>query len=191
MPATWPLYLTVISLAPLLLRIFGSHYGGGESTAIIVTAAMLVASACGLVDVALLTVGKTVWNLANVAIGLVVNVTIDVILLPRIGIKGAAIGWAAAIVLCNLLPLWQINRRNQLHPVSGPWLRTMGYAAICFLAFPELGRAIYSEHSIGSLVGLLIGAVCYLAVMWRSRSALGLDQLVRRRRHPVAAASHS
>jgi O-antigen/teichoic acid export membrane protein len=189
--ATWPLYLTVISLAPLLLRIFGSHYGGGESTAIIVTAAMLVASACGLVDVALLTVGKTVWNLANVAVGLVVNVTIDLVLLPRIGIKGAAIGWAAAIVLCNVLPLWQINRRNQLHPVSAAWLRTMVYALSCFLVLPELGRAVHAGHSVGPLAGLLLGTAAYIAVMWRSRRALGLDQLIRRRgpAAPVAPGS--
>jgi O-antigen/teichoic acid export membrane protein len=185
--ATWPLYLTVIALAPLLLRIFGSHYNGGQSTAITVTAAMLVASACGLVDVALLTVGKTVWNLGNVALGLVVNVALDLILLPRIGIEGAAIGWAAAILLCNLLPLWQINHRNALHPVSGPWLRTMLYALICFLALPELGRAIHGNHSIGPLAGLALGAAGYAGLMWRSRRALGLDQLMAGRRRTMTA----
>jgi O-antigen/teichoic acid export membrane protein len=184
---TWPLYLTVISMAPLLLRILGSHYGGGEHTAITVTAAMLVASACGLVDVALLTVGKSVWNLANVALGLAVNVTLDLILLPRIGIEGAAIGWAVAIVLCNVVPLWQIHHQNGLHPVSRPWLKTMVLALVSFFALPELGRLVHAGHSLGALVGLVIGTALYAALMWRSRKELGLDQLLKRRRGTVAA----
>jgi O-antigen/teichoic acid export membrane protein len=181
---TWPLYLTVISMAPLLLKILGSHYSGGEHTAVTVTAAMLVASACGLVDVALLTVGKSVWNLANVALGLAVNVTIDLILLPRIGIEGAAIGWAVAIVLCNVVPLWQIHHKSGLHPVSAPWLRTMLTALVAFLGLPELGRAIHPAHWIGALVGLAIGVGLYAVLMWRARKALGLDQLMKRRGRP-------
>jgi O-antigen/teichoic acid export membrane protein len=183
---TWPLYLTVISMAPLLLRILGSHYSGGEHTAITVTAAMLVASACGLVDVALLTVGKSVWNLANVALGLAVNVTIDLILLPRVGIEGAAIGWAVAIVLCNVVPLWQIHHQNGLHPISGPWLRTMVLALVSFLVLPELGRALHSAHSVGALVGLALGSAIYAALMWRTRTTLGLDQLFKRRKAGTA-----
>lgn len=180
---TWPLYLTVISMAPLLLRIFGSHYSNGETAAITVTAAMLVASACGLVDIALLTVGRSVWNLANVAIGLTVNVVIDLLLLPRIGIEGAAIGWAAAILLCNLAPLWQINHRNRLHPFSRAWLRTMIVAAVSFLVLPELGGLLHPGHWIGALAGLVVGAVLYAGLMWRDRRALGLDRIFTRRRH--------
>ena len=195
---TWPLYLTVIALAPLLLRIFGSHYSGGETTAITVTAAMLVAAACGLVDIALLTVGKSIWNLANVAVGLVVNVAIDVILLPRIGIEGAAIGWATAILLCNLVPLWQVHHKSGLHPASLPWLRTMVYALVCFLALPMIGRALEPRHWIGGVVGVVVGSVLYLALMWRSRASLGLDRTVasrrragRRRAVPVKRGRHS
>jgi O-antigen/teichoic acid export membrane protein len=177
---TWPLYLTVISMAPLLLRIFGHHYGGGETAAMTVTAAMLVASACGLVDIALLTVGRSVWNLGNVALGLTVNVVIDVILLPRIGIEGAAIGWAVAILLCNLVPLWQINHKNRLHPISATWLRTMVLAAACFLGLPELGGIVHPGHFIGALAGLALGSAAYLVLMWHARRTLGLDRILRR-----------
>jgi O-antigen/teichoic acid export membrane protein len=178
---TWPLYLTVISMAPLLLKVLGSHYGSGEHAAITVTAAMLVASACGLVDVALITIGKSVWNLANVALGLTVNVAIDLTLLPRIGIEGAAIGWAVAIILCNVVPLWQIYRRNGLHPVCRSWARTMAIALLAFLAAPEAGRALHRAHSLGALAGLALGAAFYVVVIWRTRRSLGLDQLRRSR----------
>ncbi len=184
---TWPLYLTVISMAPLLLRIFGAHYGSGETAAITVTAAMLVASACGLVDIALLTAGKSVWNLANVALGLTVNVTIDLILIRRIGIEGAAVGWAAAILLCNLVPLWQIHRRVGLHPVSRTWLLTIVVALLAFLGLPELGGVLHPGHFIGALAGLVLGSALYVAVLWRSRRALALDQLLVRRGRGRAA----
>jgi O-antigen/teichoic acid export membrane protein len=187
---TWPLYLVVISMAPLVLRLFGAHYVGGENSTIIVTAAMLVASACGLVDIALITVGKSTWNLANVALGLTVNVALDLILLPRIGIEGAAIGWAVAIILCNIVPLWQIYGLSGLHPVSKPWAAVMIVAIVSFLALPEAGRALYNKHWVGALVGLAIGGAAYAIFLWRSRASLRLDELVRSRRRGKSGVEH-
>lgn len=179
---TWPLYLVVISFAPLLVKVFGPQYGAGERSAVIVTSAMLVAAACGVVDYALLTVGKSMWNLANVALGLVVNVVLDVVLLPRIGIEGAAIGWALAIVLTNVVPLWQIYRLSGLHPVSKPWAEVIVVALIGFLGLPELGRAVYSRDSIGPLAGLVAGSAGYLGFVFATRSRLRINELVTSRR---------
>lgn len=179
---TWPLYLVVISFAPLLVKVFGSQYGAGERSAVIVTSAMLIAAACGVVDYALLTVGKSTWNLANVALGLVVNVVLDVILLPQIGIEGAAIGWAVAIVLTNVVPLWQIYGLSGLHPVSKPWAEVIVVALVAFLALPELGRTIYSQDLIGPLVGLVAGSIGYVGFVWAARSRLRVSELVPSRR---------
>ena len=81
---------------------FGHSYRAGTPVMIILAASMLVATASGQVDMVLTTTGRSSWSLANGATALAVNVSLDLILIPRYGITGAAIGWAAAIGVTNL-----------------------------------------------------------------------------------------
>ena len=86
---------------------------------------MLLATACGQVDMVLITTGRSSWSLVNGLLALVVNVGLDLLLIPRFGITGAAIGWAAAIIVTNLIPLAQLAISKRLNPFGrGPsWPR--------------------------------------------------------------------
>ena len=115
---TWPLYLTLAIFAPFLVSIFGREFLPGADPLLILALTMLVATACGPVDVVLLMAGKSSWNLGNTVIALVINVGLSLLLIPRLGITGAAIAWAASILTNNLLPLAQSWRYLHLHPVG-------------------------------------------------------------------------
>src|SRR6185437_16689161 len=107
---TWPLYLLAVIYGPEVLSIFGHSYRAGHLVMVILGLTMLLATACGQVDMVLVTTGRSSWSLLNGLLAVVVNVGLDLILIPRYGIAGAAAGWSAAIALTNLLPLAQINR---------------------------------------------------------------------------------
>ena len=92
---TWPLYLLAVIYGPEVLSIFGHSYRAGHLVMIILGLTMLVATACGQVDMVLITTGRSSWSLANGLMAVVVNVGLDLLLIPRYGITGAAIGWAA------------------------------------------------------------------------------------------------
>src|SRR5262249_49791274 len=89
---TWPLYLLAILFGPGVLAIFGHSSHAGSTVMVILALAMLVATACGQVDMVLITAGKSSWSLANGLAAMVVNIGLDLILIPRLGITGAAIG---------------------------------------------------------------------------------------------------
>ena len=74
---TWPLALAVLVAAPLILNAFGRGYDSGKSTMVLMSIALLFSSACGLVDIVLITVGRTSWNLWDTALAFVVNIAID------------------------------------------------------------------------------------------------------------------
>ena len=69
---------------------------------------MLLATGCGQVDMVLITTGRSSWSLINGPLAVVVNVGLDVLLIPRYGIIGRGIGWSAAIIVTNLIPLGQL-----------------------------------------------------------------------------------
>src|SRR5919204_3090349 len=78
-----PLYVTVFAFAPLLLRVFGSDFVSGATALRILALAMIVNMATGPVTVVLLMGGRSSWNLGNNLAALVVNVALNVVLIPR------------------------------------------------------------------------------------------------------------
>ncbi|HEV3397924.1 MAG TPA: polysaccharide biosynthesis C-terminal domain-containing protein, partial [Actinomycetes bacterium] len=60
--------------------------------------------------------GRSAWNLANTVLALGANLALNFALTPRWGLAGAAVAFAAGILLNNLLPLVQVWRSMGLHP---------------------------------------------------------------------------
>lgn len=180
--AAWPVYLLTASFAPLYLGIFGPAYATGEATAVVLLlcGAMLVASGCGAVDNVLAMTGRTTWNLGNVSAALLVNVGLNLLLLPRLGILGAGIAWAAATLVKNLLPLGQLAAHRGLHPYGKATLLAAGLAVGCFGVPPLLMRLAWGPSAPALLAGAGAGAVCYLAALWLLRRPLRLDTLLHR-----------
>src|SRR5439155_806759 len=88
----------------------------------------------------------------------VVNVLLSLALLPHVGLIGAAIAWAAAIVANNLLPLLQLAVAYHLHPFGRGTLLAMG-SALGWLGLVPLLAGLASG---GSLPVLLVSAFALL-----------------------------
>ncbi|MGH2684981.1 MAG: MATE family efflux transporter, partial [Actinomycetota bacterium] len=91
---SWPLYLSLAVFSPLLLQIFGPEFVVAQTALMIASLAMLVSMGTGNVTVILLMGGKSWWNLLNVLGALTLNVLLNLYLIPRYGIAGAALAWA-------------------------------------------------------------------------------------------------
>jgi O-antigen/teichoic acid export membrane protein len=139
---TWPLYLLVIGYAPVYLGVFGDAYRGAAPVVVVLAVAMMVAAACGPVDMVLAMAGRTRWNLLNVGLALTAMVGVDLVLIPRHGALGAAIGLATAVSVNNLLPLAQIWHALGLHPFGRATLTAAGVASACFGVLPALVRVL-------------------------------------------------
>ncbi|MGI8576924.1 MAG: lipopolysaccharide biosynthesis protein [Nocardioidaceae bacterium] len=181
---TWPLYLIFITFAATLLGVFGGGYAQGTLVLILLSSSMLVATGCGMVDMVLLMGGRASWNLYNVLGAFVVNLGVDLWLIPRLGILGAAIGWTLAILVTNLVPLVQVALSLRVQPVGAATLTTMVLGLACFGAVPGAIRLLFGEGWPTLLVGIGIGLVCYVTGLWRCRRVLELSVLrtLRRRR---------
>jgi O-antigen/teichoic acid export membrane protein len=174
---SWPIYFTLAAFAPLVLSIFGPEFVAGETALIILALAMLVAMASGPVNVVLVMAGKTSWNLFNAFLALAVNVVLNLALIPRFGLSGAATAWAASILVANVLPLIQLQLFLGLHPF-GAGFTTVAVAAAAF--YGGLGLVIRSAFGPGVAAFVVFAAVAtsgYLAVLWRRRGALQLGVL--------------
>ncbi|MDQ2876196.1 MAG: polysaccharide biosynthesis C-terminal domain-containing protein, partial [Actinomycetota bacterium] len=144
---TWPLYLLAVIYGPAVLAVFGHSYQVGGPVMVILGLSMLAATGCGQVDMVLTTTGRTTWSLANGLLAVIVNVAVDLALIPRYGITGAAIGWAAAIGATNLVPLAQVAAVIRVHPFGRGSLTAALLSTLSFGAIPLAARAIVGDST--------------------------------------------
>lgn len=183
---TWPIYLLAAVFGPGVLAIFGRNYHAGSSVMVILALAMLVATACGQVDTVLITAGKSTWSLANGLLAMCVNIGVDLVLIPRMGITGAAVGWAAAIGVSNLVPLAQVATAIRVHPFGRAMAAACALTAFSFAAIPLGLRAAAGNGAATSIVAVALGIVVMALGLWQLHGTLhlsampGLSRLARR-----------
>ncbi|MGH3357961.1 MAG: lipopolysaccharide biosynthesis protein [Nocardioidaceae bacterium] len=174
----WPTYLMAIVFAPTVMLLFGSAYVSGWPVLVVMCCAGLLSSACGVVDAMLTMAGKTRWIMGNVTAALVVSVSLDLLLIPLLGIIGAAWAWAAAMAVNNLLPLTQLFRFSGMHPFGRPTLLAallpiVSYVPVAVACVVLLGRGLG-----GLAVASVAGTAIYAGLLWRARAALALADLL-------------
>ncbi len=174
---TWPLYLLAVIYGPEILSVFGHSYRAGDTVMVILGLTMLLATACGQVNMVLITTGRSSWSLANGLMAVVVNVTLDVLLIPRYGITGAAIGWAVAIIITNLIPLAQLAASKRLNPFGHGTFIAIGLAVVSFAVIPLAVRAAFGHSAVASLSAVAAGCLVQAAGLWRFRDSLRLAAL--------------
>ncbi|MEV8505328.1 polysaccharide biosynthesis C-terminal domain-containing protein [Actinoplanes sp. NPDC051475] len=172
---TWPINLLVILFAPLYLGLFGNHYRSGTPVVVVLACAMLVATGCGMVDMVLAMAGRTSWNLYNVLVALVVTIGLDVLLIPRYGATGAAIGLACALVANNLLPLVQVARAARLHPFGRGTLTAGALTVGCFGVLPRVVTAVTGAGPTGLALATGLAVAAFGTGAWLLREPLALD----------------
>jgi O-antigen/teichoic acid export membrane protein len=171
----WPLYVLTACAAPLYLEIFGFDYSAEGTVVVVVMAlAMLLATAAGPVDTLLLMSGRSMLSLANNVAALVIDVALCFALIPAIGIAGAAVAWATAIVVKNALAFVQVRMAFDFGGLGAGSVRMCVANVVCF-ALPVLMLTLGPGLSwLGFALVASAGGVCYGYLIWRHRRLVRL-----------------
>lgn len=175
----WPLYVALIVMGAGFLELFGAEYRDAATALAILAVAMMVATGVGPIEAVLLMDGASRLSLADNAVAVVAMLAIDVALVPSMGLRGAAIGWAVGLLATNLLPLWQVWRRLSISPFG----RAHAIAAIGAVAM--MGAVTLATRStLGdglalAVVATAVGYGAHLALMTRFADELKLRDLRR------------
>jgi O-antigen/teichoic acid export membrane protein len=188
MTLIWPYYLMLAVFSPAFLGVLGKSDAETQAVLLILTLTMLVATGVGPVDVVLLMGGRSSYNLANTVVALAANVVLNLVLIPRLGIVGAAIAWSVSILVNNLAPLAQVWLLMRVHPFGPGSPIAAGAALALFGAGGLAARAAFGASLATAALFGAIAAVAYAAVVWRFRSTLELESF-RLRRTPARGRS--
>lgn len=175
---TWPLYLIFVVFAHRLVLAFGAGYAGGAVVLVLLSIAMLIATGTGMVDQVLSMAGHTSWNLANAIVAVAIMLALDIWLIPRQAVLGAAIGWGVAIVVRNLAALSLVAGVLRLHPIGGITITAAGLATVGYGVVPWAIRTVVGDGLTALFMSVVLGTVVYLPTLWCMRHRLHLDGLL-------------
>jgi O-antigen/teichoic acid export membrane protein len=137
----------------------------------------LLGTLMGQVDIVLITAGKSSWSLLNALLVLVTNVALDFWLIPTHGILGAAIAWAVAMTVSNVVPLAQLFLVFKLHPFGRGSLIAATLTLISFGIVPLAIKAVLGGSWLSVAAGTLVGCVLMTLGLARCRRSLKLSTM--------------
>jgi O-antigen/teichoic acid export membrane protein len=116
--ATWPFVIVILLLSPLVMGIYGEEFIDGSKVLVVLTLGQLVNVGVGSVGIMLLMSGNQRFELVSQALAAVASISLCVLLIPRMGIMGAAVSRSIAIALANILRLVLLYRLLRLFPYN-------------------------------------------------------------------------
>jgi O-antigen/teichoic acid export membrane protein len=175
---TWPIYFVLAAFAAPVLSVFGSGFASGATAVLVLVVSVLIGAAVGPADILLVMTGRTMWSLWNTAASLAANLALNIVLIPRLGLIGAAVAWTVGRTVANLLPAIQLWRSEEMHPVSRGWALAAGLSVGIF-AVPSFA----ARFALGPSLLLAVGASAlltagFLVAVRRFREPLALDLAV-------------
>jgi O-antigen/teichoic acid export membrane protein len=178
MAISWPLFLALASFAPFLLGVFGPGFASGQTALLILSLAMLVNLGTGNVSMVLLMGGRSGWQLLNQGVSLAVNIALNLWLIPRHGMTGAAIAWGVAIALDNLMAVAEVRYLFGIGPFGPGYGVVVATTVACFGAGGLAFRLLLGANLWSFSLYAILSCAAFAFALWRWRDDLRLDVLL-------------
>jgi O-antigen/teichoic acid export membrane protein len=172
MVLSWPFGITTAIFAPLLMSVYGKEFVAGSTALVILSIAFLVQTGTGNNKVVLLMGGKSSLNLIFSAVALAMNVGLNLLLIPKYGINGAAIAWAATILFDNGSTTLAVRYLLGLKPFGSGWLLVALASLLCYGAVELAFRVALGPTVTAFVAAGLVGSILYLGALWLLRGKL-------------------
>lgn len=136
-------WISIVAVAPTaylitfpeqsLTLLFGAKFGAGQWVLVIIITAYFVIATLGPATNTLKTMGYSSYIFRTYLVALLVNITLNLLLIPRIGLLGAAVGSATGLVLSEFLHLQRVTTELNLSLPVQDIGRVVGIAGVVAL----------------------------------------------------------
>ena len=171
---TIPLALSMIVYARNLMLIFGSSFEAGASVVTIGVIGQLFNCAVGSVGFLLLMSGNQAQLMKIEAVSAAMMIGLNIFLVPRFGIAGAAIAATVTTVTTNIWALASVRRILKVFPYNAGYLKLVCPSAFTITGTLALARVAGGTHEAWKVAGagLLVAYGIFIATIF----LFGLDE---------------
>jgi O-antigen/teichoic acid export membrane protein len=170
---TFPIFLVTFSLAqPLTLLLFGERYAQSGLVMALLAFGYYFNAALGFNADTLRVFGNIRYIIVIDVLAMVVSLGLSLLLIPRYGALGAAIGTCGTLVVHNILNHAGLKFTTNVNLFQWRYLRVYGSIALATLVLFVFQTTI----SPPIYIGLLIAGLISLVTLWINRNVLNMEQ---------------
>jgi len=159
------IFLPIVLLSENILAIFGKDFTAGWAALIVVAAAQLYSSSVGPTPRMLAMTGNQNIAMYTTGAAAITGVVVSLALVPSLGMLGAALGMATAIVTENTGTMLAVRRRLGFWPYNWSWLKPLAAGLVSALAAYLVGLVLSLPAIPAILVVGAVFGVGYLALL--------------------------
>jgi O-antigen/teichoic acid export membrane protein len=162
-----PGFILLIFYSEEILYLWGKEFVEGSLCLIILSAAYLFLSAVGPVRHMIMMSGRTKINLINSIIGFISVISLNLVLVPKYGMIGAAVATAFSICVVSVLGLVEVYVILKMHPFRLDFLKPLiaGGVSLLILIFSKDYLFNFGQPHFSLLVGGFILLASYTAIL--------------------------
>ncbi len=159
----FPLFLVIFFFPETIVSIvFGSEYVGVAKILRILSCGYFVNASFGIWITIIYAIGKTKIDLYLKIIAIVSNIVLSIILIPRLGLIGAAISHTFSVLLLDCLGVGMVYYYTKMWPLSFRFLKYFSFSFIIFLVFYFIVKN--NSAIVSSNILMLLSFVVYFLI---------------------------
>jgi O-antigen/teichoic acid export membrane protein len=171
---SFPVFLIIVFFAKEILNLWGKEYTTGAIYLIVICFAQLINCSVGSVGYMIMMTGRTKINLLNTIIIFAMTITLNLFLIPKYGVLGAALSLAIAIGTVNIIRLIEVYLILRIHPYRIDFLKPLGAGIISFILLFIISK--YLLHIYRPLIFLFVGSLLFIITYALIVSLLGIGK---------------
>lgn len=164
--ASLPAFVLLVAFAEPVLGLFGEEFVAGAIVTVVLALGQLVAAATGPCGVVLNMSGRVVLSMVDNVGVLILNVALTLLLVPPLGIVGAALAWSTSLVVVNVTKVLQVYRVLGTVAV-GARIAPLVLTSLPAAALGLLVRAVVEDPVTTLVVGVPLVAVVQSTLLLR------------------------
>lgn len=158
-----PGFVVVAVFSSQLTRLFGKGFGVGAGVVVVLVAGKLTDAATGPCGLMLNQSGRVALNMVDNVGVLILNVGLNLYLIPRHGLVGSAVAWTVSLMAVNVARVVQVRATLGMLPFDSG--SGKGLVAALASLVGALAVAVATSGLIALVVGVPVVLGIYLAVL--------------------------
>lgn len=164
-----PAFVMLLVFPVPLLQLFGADYAVGASVTIALALGQLINAATGPCATVLNMSGRVALNMINNVVVLALNVALNILLIPRMGILGSALAWSVSLGLVNTVRVIQVRVVLGHSPFGVATVKALA-AAIAATA----AALVVRTYVVNELLQIAVGGIAIIVVFTAVVGVFGL-----------------
>ena len=165
---SFPAFCLMFLFSDQVLHIlFGAEYTKAATSLTILAFGYLYSTSVGHLDSVIKAIEKTKILYKNAAVNFVVNIGLNILLIPKLGIKGAALATTGSIIFSQTLLLIEVYYFQNTQPFSLASIKPILSAlAAVFVTYIGINHFFQNVPLWALIPGFLVFGIVYLIVLY-------------------------